>query len=491
MDKDITGEISNLREPSLAGGAFFGGSSVTYKLDSSKVDYALARALYDNTADDYKLGAGFAAPIVNSKAGFMGMPTFVAEDESAMDILSRFVESNRANIHDTLVGAMRDGDAYVYIVQEDLDDALYPETKVRLHYNVIPPERVQTLVDHMTNEVKVYKITTPMEWVDEDDEAKSCTVTQFVSVGEIRTEIDGDEPEGVEVGTIKTGLDFIPIVHFKNRGDNMQYGQSELEPIEPFLKAYHDVMLHAMQGSKMHSTPKLKFNIDDMEAFLENNLSKEQFDMIKRGESVEISLENKELILLEPSDEAGFIEASSAIGDAKEILKYLFYNIVDASETPEFVFGVHTPSSQASVKEQMPVLIRGIEAKRDHFNDAFDRLARIVLYFTSRSENAVITTYATTITWDNIDPRSGNEISEELLNVVNALSTAKLNGLISEQAAIDYLSTKVDTMQTYEGERGEGEAERIKQTAMNSYRMPDTAELQDELERINQQLGEV
>ena len=37
-------------------------------------DYALARQLYHNTADDYKLGGAFAKPVVNTTVAFMGVP---------------------------------------------------------------------------------------------------------------------------------------------------------------------------------------------------------------------------------------------------------------------------------------------------------------------------------------------------------------------------------------------------------------------------------
>ncbi|HEY8354396.1 MAG TPA: hypothetical protein VIK69_05210, partial [Methylophilaceae bacterium] len=60
------GEISVLR-------SVFGGFSFfePYQLDSSRVDYELARALYNNTHDRYKLGAAFARPVINTTAGFM------------------------------------------------------------------------------------------------------------------------------------------------------------------------------------------------------------------------------------------------------------------------------------------------------------------------------------------------------------------------------------------------------------------------------------
>ena len=71
-----------------------------------------------------------------------------------------------------------------------------------------------------------------------------------------------------------------------------------------------------------------------------------------------IQLEGKELLIVAPEEDAEYIEVRSSTGDAQILLKLLFYCIVDVSETPEFALGL-THRSQASVKEQMPVLFAG------------------------------------------------------------------------------------------------------------------------------------
>jgi hypothetical protein len=48
-------------------------------------------------------------------------------------------------------------------------------------------------------------------------------------------------------------------------------GQSDLEPIVPFIRAFHDVLLQTLQAHKYHSTPKLKFKLKDVGTFLRNN----------------------------------------------------------------------------------------------------------------------------------------------------------------------------------------------------------------------------
>lgn len=490
LDKAI-GEMSKMRDNFLGRiGITTGSIGAGYKLDSSRVDYEMAKHLYYNTQDDYKLGAGFAKVVINNAVSFMGVPEFKSQDKEAHEVLETFFEKNQSNMQTTTRNSLRDGDCFVWITREETRDLqLYPEDKTRLIYNVIPPEQVKEIKrDPLTNEVIEYVLVSAHEWEDERGDVKKATITQRIRHGEKEVEVEGDSPPDIEVGIIPTPWDFIPIIHFKNEGDEGEFGKSDLEPIEPYMKAYHDILLHAMKGSKMHSTPRLKLKLKDVRGFLLNNFGvTDPAKFAKQGGTID--LDGHELLLLSEDEEAEFIEAKSATGDAKALLKLIFYCIVDASETPEFVFGVHTPSSLSSVKEQMPILIRSIERKREHFVDSWQRLARIVLAMTASSDNKHFETYATEIQWVNIDARTSEEVSQELLNVVNALVAALGKDLISDEAAVNYLAKHIDTMNTWEVEEGESEQDRIMESRLNRLRMPDTENLEEELKRIKAELG--
>jgi hypothetical protein len=485
------GEISKLRSAGI-GGYIAGKVNSGYKLDSSKVDYDLANQLYYNTHDEYKLGAGFAKTVINSKVSFMGTPSFKTADKNAEVILSNFRKDNISKMQKTTRDALRGGDAYVWVTREtERDKSLYPEQHERIVYNVIPAKRVTNIkIDPTTGEVLEYELTSFHEWLDSEGNELKGTVIQRVRRGEIITEADGDVPEGIELGSQPTPWDFIPIVHFKNEGDDGIYGQSELESIEPFMKAYHDTMIQAMKSNKMHSTPRLKLNVKDVKSFLLHNLGiTDPVKFFKDGGT--INLDGSELLILADGDNAEFIEVKSAIGDSKDLLKFLFYCIVDASETPEFVFGVHTPSSLSSVKEQMPILVRSIQMKREHFTDSWKRLARIVLAMTSKSNNMRFSTFATELAWDNIDHRTKEEISKELVNTVTAITTGVSAELIGKESACDYLAKLIDTMKPYDPEDGVGEKERIDQMVAEKMRMPDRENIDREYQSILKQLKEL
>jgi len=486
--KKAVGEISKLRKSTFGvfGRILFHGSaSVPYVLNSNKVDATLTRALYHNIHEDYKLGAGFAKPIINTLSGFMGTPRFTVADEDAQEVLDEHINKWVSKVQRTHQLSLRDGDSYIYLANLEVDSILYPENKTRIEYIIIPPEQVTNIeLDPQTHKPVAYVLEGRHKWgIDLD---KEYTVKQRITKDEIETVVEGDAPEGVESGTDPNKWGFIPIIHFKNEPEETEkYGTSELEAVEPYLKAYHDVMMHALQGSKMHSTPRLKMKLADVQTFLENNFP-EVVRAQERGEDAKIRLEGQELLLMNSEDDAAFIEVKSATGDAKALLTLLFYCIVDVSSVPEMVFGVHTPSSHASVKEQGPILIRHISRKREQVTEQWQLLARMVLAMSSKITGKRYETYETTITWDTILDRDEKEFAETLKYIVEALSAAVQGQIMSSDAAVDFLGQYVETMRAYISDDKElpGERERITTSMFLKSRLEDGQLLVDQLSEI-------
>lgn len=484
----LGGEISRMRQGVTAVfGKIMGSPIGRYTLDETQVDYDMARALYDNTAEKYKLGAGFARVVINNRVAFMGAPTLSSKsDKEANLILKTFSEDNKSEFQRITRDALRDGDCYVLVQKNnsEYERTLYPESEERIELIFIDPRAVSIELHPITNVPVKYIVTQTVRWTDDAGNPNQSSIKQIHTKGKIMTElVNGNQPPGVEIGEADTGLDFIPIVHFKNEGSNGVYGQSEIEPIEPFLRIYHDVMLHAMQGSKMHSTPMLGLFLKDQDRFLRSN-----FPNYQPGSSV--SLTGMEMLTFGVDEKAQYIEPTAPIGAAKDLLKLIFYNIVDASETPEFVFGVHTPSSLSSVREQMPILIRSIERKREHFTDSWERLARIVLVLSKEVANPK--SYRSEVLWEDIDYRTNEEVAREMQHVVVALNAAVSGELMSVQSAVDYLAGIIHTMNSYESEEvGEGEKDKIDADKADKMRMPDYNELQAEARRLMKEAGMV
>jgi hypothetical protein len=489
--KKAVGEISKLRQNIFGQfGSLIGGSwNVPYVLNSTRVDYELARQLYHNTHDDYKLGAGFAKPIVNTLAGFMGVPHFRCQDEEAQKVLDEHVNRWVSRMQRTHQLSLRDGDCFVMLANLENDDQLFLDEENRIDYIIIPPEQIADIeLDLITRRPKAYAIEARAKW---DAGQREYAVMQRITAEEITVKVEGDAPEGLTNEIRPNPWGFTPIVHFKNEPEETElYGTSELEPIEPYLKAYHDVMLHAMQGSKMHSTPRLKLKLRDVQGFLQNNFP-EALKAVQRGEQANIDLKGHELLIFTDEEDASFIEAQSTIGDAESLLKLLFYCIVDVSEVPEFAFGVHTPSSHASVKEQMPLLVRRVARKREMVTENWQTLARMLLVMHSKITGKKFESYEVGIAWDAVIERDEKEYADTINTLVNALNTALLGGFISLEAAVDLLAQYIDTMKEYATDDPElpGERERIIKSWYLRSRLEDTEGLLDQLQDIEKVLN--
>lgn len=485
------GEISKLRQ-TASGLVSSGSQNIPYVLDStSKVEYLLARELYHNINDNYKLGAGFAKLVINTLAGFMGVPHFHSEDEVAQQTLDDHIGRWTSRMQRTHQLNLREGDCFVMLANLETDDPLYPEEKIRIDFIIIPPEQVTNIeIDPFTRKVKAYTLEAKAKWKDEQGNEKEYSVSQKITPDEIEIKVEGEPPEGVESEIRPNQWGFIPILHFKNEPEETQlHGISELEPIEPYMKAYHDVMMHAMQGSKMHSTPRLKMNLTNVEEFLRVNFP-DALEMVEKGQPANINLKGHELLIFTGEDDASFIEVQSAIGDAEALLKLLFYCIVDTSEVPEFAFGVHTPSSHASVKEQMPLLIRRVARKREMVTETWQLLARMLLVMQSKVTGKNFESYEVGITWDAIIERDQKEYADTIKTLVDALDVALESKLISLEAAVNLLQQYIETMQEYETDDEElpGERERIIKTWIMRRRLEDGEGLEEGKKKIEEEL---
>ncbi len=470
--------------------------SAPYSLNiAGHVDYKRARDLYYNRDDKYKLGAGFAKPIINTLAGFMGIPTFQCEDEKAQEALDAFVKDLPSVMQRVHQKNLIDGECFLRLVNLPADTTLYPEnnTKTRLGCVIIPPEQIPTggiEYDPVTHDYTAVTILTKNKWIDQNGDSQEYTFRQRITKTEVTTIVDGNAPEGVESTQEANPWGFIPIVHFRNEADETElHGYSELEPIEPFLKAYHDVMIHAISGSKMHSTPKVAFKLADVKQFLTNNFP-EAIKAIAEGGEAKIDMNGKDLFLLKADEEANFIECNSAIGDTSTLLEFIFYCIIDTSEVPEFAFGVHISSSQASTKEQSPILCRRIDRKREQVEEGWQLFARMALAMLSSVTGTRFSSYGNEVTWDAVMDKDEQADAQTLYNVVQALTMAMGSNIISAESAVNYLAGYISTMKKWEGKDGEpGEKERIEASRLLNQPIEEAFTQQQQMEEIDRELG--
>lgn len=433
------GEVSLLRQL-LAVPA---GPWAPYRLDSSRVNYDLARALYRNTEDRYKLGAAFARPVVNSTAGFVGAPHFSHRDREADGALEEFAAAEASRLIRAVRNAVRDGDVFVRVVHER--DPLTPDQQ-RFGLRLLPPEWVTPILDPLTGALQEVIIRYPVEQRDRDGRVQGTYhVIETLRRDARILEADGRAPAEVRERLAREPREnvwgLIPVVHIRNEPEEYAtWGASDLEPLEPFLRAYHDVMLYAVQGARMFARPKVRFTLQDVDAFLERNFTPEEI------QSGRLRFDTREVFLLQDGEEVAFITADTGLSAITTLLKFLFFCIVDVSETPEFAFGTAVSSSKASVSEQMVPFARKIRRKRGQLEEPMQELAGIYLAMWARVNSRKLDTYRASIGWEEIQPRDDRELAQTVATLVGGLTQAVDAGLMSLDAAADFLREFVPSM---------------------------------------------
>jgi len=464
----IAGEMSKLRNKfsSLTRG---GKYSQSYTLDTSKVDYKLTRGLYHNTVGKYKLGAGFAKPIIDTTTGFVGTPNWISEDETAQEVLTEHQEKFVSQLQKASRNTFRDGDCYLRVYREEIKNkALYKSERPRIKLKILPPQGVDPLIDPETGDVDGYEIRTNVTYEDDNreksydiiEQIREDSIIKWYEGNDVPRELKNITSERPQEETNKWG--FVPIIHWKNESEEDElFGRSDLESAEPFLKAYHDVMMHSLQNNKMHSSPKLKLKLNDVSQFMKLNFGID-VENLRPGEKPTINLDGQEVIVQPHNDdEVELLQADDTMASSSVLLKFLFFCIVDVTQTPEFAFGTAVQSSMASVKEQMTPLVKKVERKREQLEENYKLLARMILAMYEKAqigeEQFTFTTYNTTLGWEDINPKDIQTEAQTFLSYMTALTTGVEKRLISVETAVDFLQEYIPNMSMFKGEGSEEE----------------------------------
>jgi len=461
----LVGETSVLRD--WRAGNWGYQFSRPYTLDSSRVDYTLARELYRNVNDKYKLGAAFAKPVINTTAGFMGAPAFTYSDIEADQVLEQAAQKWTGKILRINRNTLRDGDVFARIVR-------VPgrfDNKQIFDLTLVPPEWVTPIIDPLTGAWQTLIIRHPVVVTDNTGrKTGDYSIIETLTPRERIIEADSRAPAELRQrnGTEPNPWGFIPVVHFRNEAEeNQLFGCSEIEPIEPFMKAYHDTMFNAVQGSKLFSRPKTKFALKDVQKFLNDNFDAAEI------QSGKLKFADKEIFLMQENDNVSFITADSGLSGITTLLKFIFRCLVDVSETPEFAFGTAVSSSKASVSEQMVPLARKIRRKRGMFEEYYGELAGMFLAMWGKVENRRLQSYDVDISWEELSPKADSEIVASVKTLAEGLVTAVEGNLISLDSASEFLRGYIPTMLPYVNSLGDDERGKIAKSLLWRKRLED------------------
>lgn len=357
------------------------------RMDKTVVNYDVARTLYRNDDPAFYLGGGFSKPIVDLQVAFMGMPIAHSTIEEVDSFLNAAIEGYWApQIQEAFRNAIRDSKTIVRIRRPDPGNPLV--TVDELVYGgleIIDPERVRIIRQPDTADFESAIITHYVEFVNteafeagrvQDPPSTEHKILEYVTRESYRY-YDVTRSMWVDEWEMENTWGFIPLVEFWNEYDSsLGGGQSDLEAPLPFMRAFHDVLQQSLQAHKYHSIPKAMFKIDDVQTFLKNNFP-DAFDS-EGNFSGEVSWKGKEILFLQSTEDAGFIEAESVLGDSKTLLEFLFDCICVASETPEWAFMRVEAATQGGSNAQTLPFEKKIERKRVQFSDPVQQLLKML-----------------------------------------------------------------------------------------------------------------
>jgi hypothetical protein len=427
----------------------------TYSLDTSTVDVALARALYQNTDPRYKLGAGFAKPSINVPVGFMGVPMFNAQGAGdAQRLLQEHAPTWSGDILSAHVALFRDGEILLRPRPANRSPAYAAlfegEDFIEFSYNPAGTFDLEHLDEDMgaVTGVKVeHKVI-----VKDAGRYIEKSLFEIIYPDRIIHQWENDYRPKKEFGN---PLGFVPAIHMQNAPEVGQlHASSELEPAEPYFRFYNDVMLHAGTASQLHSTAKLTIRVRDIATFLQNNFT--DTEITERT----LRFKNKDVLFFETGvpdlqgggtayqEGADVVQAEAPLGDTTTLLEYIFLNIVDVTEVPEWAYGGAIASSKASVVEQSAPLIHKVSRKRTMVENRWALGGRMAL--------AMLGTKAkVTATWDDLQQRDTKAEAEALSLVTDAMVALTDAEIVSVYSAVEQLRPFMPAVLEYIVEKGD------------------------------------
>jgi hypothetical protein len=407
--------------------------------EGTVVNYDMARSIYRNDGDN-ALGASFGRPIVDLVVEFMGIPTATTDSDSTNRFLNECLGTHWAEeLQQMYRDAMRDSRVIVRINKPDIFDPLMTiDESDHCVLECLPPERVDLEYDGANKNLLRRAVIRHRMMIVKDQGDPVQGIDPVVEEHDVLEIIDQQsfkffdqmEHKWIDELGSPNPWGFVNLVEVWNEWDAaLQGGQSDLEPVIPFINAFHDVLTQGLQAHAYHSTPKLKLKLADVMPFIRNNfpeLLDPESGQIADGAA--ISWRGREIFFFGGEDDAEFLEARSVLGDTKTLAEFLIDCICIASQTPEWAFmRVDSGSANSDRNAQTVPWIKKVERKRRSFQKPVQRLLKMALVI-----NELIPTLAT-LTWDAVRPDDQIVEMQAFQQLVMGLEVARSRGEITDQ----------------------------------------------------------
>jgi len=349
----------------------------------------------------------FVKSIVNISANFTmpAPPTVHCEDKTAEEILNNLYR----DYYETFLSVARDasltGNGFIKV--------LY--TKKGIDLVEVYPSKVVIVPNPL--DLREYERIEITHQPDINYSQNVSLVREVWDKNTVRVFVNGKLSQ-----TFTHNLGEIPVIHIAyNRFSNELYGTGDInDGVFRLIQQYERTLELILRNFKYHGKPLPVFYVEDTRGFKE--------------EMEKVDFERLPGLTLGTNERAEFLEPKTVLKDAVDLLERLFYNIVILSETPEFLMGVHTPSSWASVKEQLHPVVRKVKRYQSIWKQNLKELNRIVLKYFEKFEGYKFSTYETQIEFPEVEVKDIKEYAQALAQLVGS-------GIIKQEEAREILKS--------------------------------------------------
>lgn len=356
-------------------------------------------------------------PVINLSASFLFANWFevMSEDEDAQEYLNDFWNRNRLGLSQGGIEGGLFGNTYLAFENDPTAD--------KIKMKILHPGSVKPVFDKEKPWVITgYAIKTKIG--DTTIEEVITTEKYTIRINGRDSDQGGDNPYGI-----------LPIVHVAEiRFSDEIFGTGEVdEALYDMAEKYKTVLDNGVAIEEYHGSPIPIFK--GVKNFTELQQKLEDEESWKPG--MGLFLPNKD-------SDVKFLESTRSVENAVELLKKIFYNFVIQSETPEFMLGVHIPSSQASTKEQRAPVERKTERRRLVWTEALQKANEILLRMREYHDGEKSTTYETEFSWGAIFEKDKTAEADVLDKKAKAVATLRELEIMSTESARKALPEVID-----------------------------------------------
>lgn len=426
--------------------------------EGTTVNRDLARSLYRNDSSEHLYGGGFVKPIVDLRVEYMGLPSVSTEEGDNDAFLNECIRDYWGQeLQEMFRDAIRDGDVVVRFYQQRIDNPLYT-ARDRRHgrLELIPPERVDITFDPVDkdtiirvvieHEIEIDQRTDQEILAGKTQQPTKHTVLEIITPDRYSF-YDRTAGEELETWGTPNVLNFVPIWPAYNEwAADLDGGQSELEPVLPFIEAFHEALSDAMAAHNYHSIPKVKLKLRAVEAFIENNWPGTLDPTTgKPKEGAKINWQNDAMIFLNLDEDADFISMKSSLGDSVSLLRFLLDCIAMSAQTPKWALLADENSSNDNAT--IDAFEKMINRKRVSFQRPIVMLLKMALVAIGKTPETP------KLTWPEMRLETLAAKGQAIQQIILGLDVASQHEWIADSTAIKILQAIFTEVNSVEVEK--------------------------------------